>query len=449
MTTTRVTFENHGTEPVRVFWVNAGGLEQLIMPRIGPAQVMAMNASPGHELRCRGSLTSILLQVINVGIGPEQWVHVDQSGASQAEVTPTALPVAAVESDEAQEAKRAAQESDAVGLTSREIFAKYTPTHAQAGCEHPADVAEAASLAATPAPHCSYPLLDALPDELVSGGKLSSLQIESVSLACQRHLQVWPATGSAVSGTRAGFFLGDGAGVGKGRQLAAIVLDNVARGRDRNIWFSTSADLRVDAMRDLRDLGCHVAVHDGCQGLDKGNKGLGHGKEMQAGVLFSTYMTLVSATSGQKQKGHSRLQQIVSWCGGAGYEGCLLFDECHKARAQRQPASPRTRACHPMPHSLPPHALEPATPPTSRPRTGRARKRPRPRWPWPCSSCSALCRSHVSSTARPPAAPTSRTWPTWSGSGCGAPTRASPTSMPSCRASPTAAWAASRCSPWR
>ena len=115
MTTTRVTFENHGTEPVRVFWVNAGGLEQLIMPRIGPAQVMAMNASPGHELRCRGSLTSILLQVINVGIGPEQRVHVDQSGAStagQADTKPTALPAAAVESDEAQEAKRAAQESD-------------------------------------------------------------------------------------------------------------------------------------------------------------------------------------------------------------------------------------------------------------------------------------------------------------------------------------------------
>ena len=356
--TTRVSFENHGTEPVRVFWVNAGGLEQLVLPRIEPAQVMAVKATPGHELRCRGSLTSILLQVINVGIGPEQRVHIDQSGAStasQADTKPTALPAAAaVESDEAQEAKRAAQESDAVGLTSREIFAKYTPTHAQAGCDHPADVAEAASLAATPAPLCSYPLLDALPDELVSGGKLSSLQIESVSLACQRHLQVWPATGSAVSGTRAGFFLGDGAGVGKGRQLAAIVLDNVARGRDRNIWFSTSADLRVDAMRDLRDLGCHVAVHDGCQGLDKGNKGLGHGKEMQAGVLFSTYMTLVSATSGQKQKGHSRLQQIVSWCGGAGYEGCLLFDECHKA-SLTPTCHPTHRACHPTHQSLPPH----------------------------------------------------------------------------------------------
>ena len=73
-------------------------------------------------------------------------------------------------------------------------------------------------------------------------------------------------------------------------------------------------------------------MHDGCADLDRGNKGLGLGKEKQAGVLFSTYMTLVSATSGQKFKGQSRLQQIVSWCGGAGYEGCLLFDECHKAK---------------------------------------------------------------------------------------------------------------------
>ena len=379
--TTRVTIENHSTEPIRVFWVNHSGLEQLVAPGIQTGNVQAVNATPGHELRCRGSLTSILLQVINVGHYPEQSSRVDQPGLDTKPTT--AVPIAAVaeESDEAQEAKRAAQESDAVGLTSREIFAKYTPTHAQAGCDHPADVAEAASLAATPAPRCSYPLLDALPDELISGGKLSSLQIESVSLACQRHLQVWPATGSAVSGTRAGFFLGDGAGVGKGRQLAAIVLDNVARGRDRHVWFSTSADLRVDAVRDLRDLGCHVPVHDGCQGLDKGNKGLGLGKEMQAGVLFSTYMTLVSATSGQKQKGQSRLQQIVSWAGGAGYEGCLLFDECHKASPTNpnpnRPATPaHPGACHLTPrracHSQATHrSLAPRPRPQAKNWTGK------------------------------------------------------------------------------
>ena len=77
--------------------------------------------------------------------------------------------------------------------------------------------------------------------------------------------------------------------------------------------------------------GCHTPVHDGCAGLDSGNKGLGLSKELQAGVLFSTYSTLVSATSGQKAKGHSRLRQLIDWCGPL-FEGCLLFDECHKAK---------------------------------------------------------------------------------------------------------------------
>jgi len=28
----------------------------------------------------------------------------------------------------------------------------------------------------------------------------------------------------------------------------------------------------------------------------------------------------------------SRLQQLVDWCGGAHFDGCLIFDECHKAK---------------------------------------------------------------------------------------------------------------------
>ena len=82
-----------------------------------------------------------------------------------------------------------------------------------------------------------------------------------------------------------------------------------------------------------RDVGCHgVPVIDGCQGLDRACKGLGMGKDMQSGILFSTYSTLVSVTLTQKVKGSSRLQQLVDWCGGPLFEGCLLFDECHKAK---------------------------------------------------------------------------------------------------------------------
>lgn len=95
--------------------------------------------------------------------------------------------------------------------------------------------------------------------------QLSSLQLEGVLYACQRHLTLLPG------GKRAGFFIGDGAGVGKGRQIAAIILDNYIRGRCRHIWFSVSHDLKMDAERIL-----------------------GLPADFKEGVLFSTYATLVS-----------------------------------------------------------------------------------------------------------------------------------------------------------
>ena len=217
-------------------------------------------------------------------------------------------------------------EEASVGSTATEVFTNYTPSHASVpGGAHPGDVSEAASLAATDAPACTYELSSAV----VDGGRLSNLQLECIQLAATRHLSVVPTTPTP---TRCGFFLGDGAGVGKGRQLAGIILDQLSRGSKRHVWFSISSDLRTDAERDLHDLGCFVPVHDGCQGLDKSNKGFGLAREAQSGVLFSTYSTLISATSGQKAKGASRLSQLVEWCGGPAFEGCLLFDECHKAK---------------------------------------------------------------------------------------------------------------------
>ena len=39
----------------------------------------------------------------------------------------------------------------------------------------------------------------------------------------------------------------DGVGLGKGRQLAGIILDNWNQGRKRHLWVSVSADLMQDA----------------------------------------------------------------------------------------------------------------------------------------------------------------------------------------------------------
>lgn len=54
---------------------------------------------------------------------------------------------------------------------------------------------------------------------------------------------------------RKGFFLGDGTGAGKGRQVAAVVLDNWLQGRRRAIWISKNEPLLDDARRDWTALG--------------------------------------------------------------------------------------------------------------------------------------------------------------------------------------------------
>ncbi|XP_060078626.1 uncharacterized protein LOC132558114 [Ylistrum balloti] len=213
---------------------------------------------------------------------------------------------------------------------SAEVFSVYKYREIIPGCQpHPGDIVEAGPLASLLPPEPVYPLADSLPREMITTCKLSSLQLEGILYACQRHQTLLP------NGQRAGFFIGDAAGVGKGRQIAGIILDNYARKRTKHIWFTISSDLIVDSRRDLTDIGCYVKVIDGCQELDRETRVLGLPADFKEGVVFSTYATLVSsvhrgsAVSGSKT---SRLQQLVDWCGGPQFQGCLIFDECHKAK---------------------------------------------------------------------------------------------------------------------
>jgi hypothetical protein len=95
---------------------------------------------------------------------------------------------------------------------SKQVFSTYLcrSVQLQAALPHPGDIAESSSLAAVPLPKSSYPLWDSIPQDVIASGKLSQLQLEGVLYACTKHLEILP------SGERAGFFIGDGAGVGKG-----------------------------------------------------------------------------------------------------------------------------------------------------------------------------------------------------------------------------------------
>ena len=44
-------------------------------------------------------------------------------------------------------------------------------------------------------------------------------------------------------------------------------------------------------------------------------------------MVFLTYSSLISSC----ENGMSRLKQLVEWCG-EGFDGLVVFDECHKAK---------------------------------------------------------------------------------------------------------------------
>ncbi|XP_050215928.1 protein FORGETTER 1 isoform X2 [Mercurialis annua] len=209
------------------------------------------------------------------------------------------------------------QEEDEGG-TVGETFTDYRPPKLSIGPPHPDPIVETSSLSAVQPPEPTYDLK--IKEDLEKTMALSCLQIETLVYACQRHLQHLP------SGARAGFFVGDGAGVGKGRTIAGLILENWVHERRRILWISVGSDLKFDARRDLDDVGAtYIEVH----ALNKLSYAKLDAKSVgvREGVVFSTYSSLIASS----EKGRSRLQQLVQWCG-PGFDGLVIFDECHKAK---------------------------------------------------------------------------------------------------------------------
>ena len=150
-----------------------------------------------------------------------------------------------------------------------------------------------------------------LPAEVVKNN-LSDAQMVTVTYAGQAHEQKLP------DGRRKGFFIGDGTGVGKGRQIAGIILDNFMQGRDKAVWISKNDDLYGDAVRDWTQTTGRSKEEVVSQGKFKPKDSI----TMKSGILFTSYGKL------KMEKGGNRLDQIVQWVG-KDFDGVIAFDEAH------------------------------------------------------------------------------------------------------------------------
>uniref|UniRef100_A0A665TGT4 Protein strawberry notch homolog 2 n=1 Tax=Echeneis naucrates TaxID=173247 RepID=A0A665TGT4_ECHNA len=209
-----------------------------------------------------------------------------------------------------------AEEEESEELGHVDTYAEYRPSKSTIGISHPDIVVETNTLSSVPPPDITYTL--SIPESTIKIGLLSALQLEAIIYACQQHEVILQ------NNQRAGFLIGDGAGVGKGRTVAGIILENYLKGRKKSLWFSISNDLKFDAERDLKDINAqNIPVH----ALNKIKYG---DTATSEGVLFATYSALIGESQAGGQR-RTRIKQILDWCK-PDFDGVIIFDECHKAK---------------------------------------------------------------------------------------------------------------------
>jgi tRNA G10 N-methylase Trm11 len=219
------------------------------------------------------------------------------------------------------------------------IFENYVPVKLkiEGAKDHPSVLAESAAMSAVDPPDVTYaPSID---KKLIKTGALSLPQLEAIVYAGQAHLQMLK------DGIRKGFFIGDGTGVGKGREITGIILDNFAKGRKKAVWITPNQGLFDDAARDLNDLNYPsnvIKISDN----KKGTK-----ITETEGVLLTTYGTLsdqykkeVSLEEGKYSNPQfaerNRIKQLYDWLG-PDYDGVIAFDEAHKMKTAVPPKGTR------------------------------------------------------------------------------------------------------------
>jgi predicted RNA methylase/2'-5' RNA ligase len=199
------------------------------------------------------------------------------------------------------------------------LYEQYRPALVRvAGARpHPTPLVESAAMASVRPPQPTYqPVLS--PD-VVEKGMLSEAALESLVYAGQAHGKFLPAAEGEPQ-FRRGYFIGDGTGAGKGRQVAGIVADNWNQGRRKHVWVSQKQTLHEDARRDWADVGMDPAQ------VVRFDKLRDAAQKPAEGIAFVTYDTLKSRP--KDPTAPSNLDELAAWLG-PDFEGVIAFDEAH------------------------------------------------------------------------------------------------------------------------
>jgi hypothetical protein len=189
-------------------------------------------------------------------------------------------------------------------------------------------------MAAVKAPPVSY--RPDLPRRVIDSGALSDIQLEAIAAAGAAHEQFLPApvlprgSVAAEPPKRQGFVFGDGTGLGKGREISGVIMDNMRRGRTKAVWVSKNFDLFKDAVRDWTGIGGDRAQLFSMQKRTEHNEAgykLTDTIDRDSGILFTTYSTTIKDSNRQNVDAN-RLDQLVAWLG-EDFDGVIAFDEAH------------------------------------------------------------------------------------------------------------------------
>lgn len=285
-------------------------------------------------------------------------VHADEPGGGSREVP---QPIRAPERDggageqdlrddhvaevKAAKGKVKAQEHDEAPDS---IFSTYRPSKVSfpGAKPHPGELVESQAMAAVDLPDARPTTKLHIPEAVITSGKLSDAQLEAIYYATQ-------ATNVVMDdGRRQGFLIGDGTGVGKGREISGFIMSslNAGQGKGKAVWLSKNSDLFKDATRDWTGIG---GAQEELFDLSKlkateGEKGAKTVAPIptEKGILFGTYAT-VTGVKGEVPG--ARKEQLKAWLG-EDFDGVIVLDEAHlasnlgMARTSRGKAKPSQTA---------------------------------------------------------------------------------------------------------